>query len=200
MKVIKFEDHDEWLESRKTRITGTRLKNVVTLKGNGKKIGYYELIAERLAIAPNDDNPMQRGNALEPVALARFQEETGKTVDNTLMLWTRDDNPSIAISPDGVISETEAVEVKCLSSARHIEAFLTQAVPKDYKSQVLQYFIVNDELETLYLAFFDPRFQVHDFFYLTINREDVWREAEFYLDYQRNVLKEVNEIVNKLSF
>ena len=41
-------------------------------------------------------------------------------MDGSLLLWTRDDNQNIAISPDGVVigkksSDEEAIEVKCLS-------------------------------------------------------------------------------------
>ena len=125
MKTRKFETREEWLDARRGKITGTRLKDVITLRGTGKKIGFYELIAERLAIPATDESAMERGQSLEPEAVAKFVAETGKEVDTSLVLWSSDENENIAISPDGFVGETEAVEVKCLSSARHIEAFLT---------------------------------------------------------------------------
>jgi len=200
MKRLKFEDKETWLSARLGKITGSRLKDVVTLKGTGKKIGYYELIAERLAIPPDDQSAMERGIELEVEAIAQFVKETGKEVNTDLVIWQRDDNESISVSPDGYIGEIEAVECKCLSSARHIEAFLTNAVPKDYEFQVLQYFIVNEKLETLYLCFYDPRLAFKSFFYLTITRESVKDDVVTYLEYQRKMLEEVSEIVNKLSF
>ena len=95
--------------------------------------------------------------------------------------------------------EKEAVEVKCLSSARHIEAWLTQVVPDEYEMQAIQYFIVNDDLETLYLAFYDPRLPCKVFFYLTIKRKDLQEKIAEYLDYQRKTLAEIDEIVLSLS-
>ena len=200
MKIQKFEDRESWLAGRRGKITGTRLKDIIVKRGTGKKIGYYELIAERLAVAPDGENPMDRGTRLEEDAIARFQKETGKEVDTSLVIWERSDNESIAISPDGFMGDTEAVEAKCLSSARHIEAYLTKEVPDEYKMQTIQYFIVNEKLETLYVVFYDPRIPVKDYFALTINREDVAKEVEDYLAYQQDTIAEVNRIVNELTF
>lgn len=200
MKVSKYEDRDAWLAARRGKITGSRLKDVVTLRGNGKKIGYYELIAERLAVPADDEDPMERGTRLEAEAMARFIQETGKEVDTSLVIWQREDDNNIAISPDGFIGTTEAVECKCLSSARHIEAYLTQKVPSEYDMQAIQYFIVNDELQTLHFAFYDPRLTVKDFFTITITREEVQEDIDNYLAYQRQVLAEITDIVNSLTF
>jgi len=200
MKQINYENREEWLNARRGKITGSRLKDIVVKKGTGKKIGFYELIAERLGIPADDENAMARGTRLEEEAVAKFVEETKKKVNTDLVIWQRDDNESIAISPDGFIGKTEAVECKCLSSARHIEALLTQKVPDEYEYQVLQYFIVNDTLKTLYVVFYDPRLLAKPFFYLTVNRADIKEDIEHYLDYQRKTLEEVNEIVNKLTF
>lgn len=200
MKTLKFEDRQSWLAGRRGKITGSRLKDIIVKRGTGKKIGFYELIAERLGIAADDESAMDRGTRLEPEAMQEFIKETGKEVDTSLVIWTRDDNDSIAISPDGFIEDTEAVECKCLSSARHIEAFLTKQVPDEYEFQKLQYFIVNENLEKLYFCFYDPRLLAKPFFYLTIERKDVQKEVDEYLDYQRRTLEEVNQIVNDLTF
>jgi len=200
MKTFNFATQEEWLNARRGKITGSRLKDIIVKRGNGRKIGFYELIAERIAIAADDENPMDRGTRLEEEAIKRFEKETGKKVDTSLVIWTRDDNESIAVSPDGSIGKTEAVEAKCLSSARHIEAWLEKKVPSDYEEQAIQYFIVNEKLKTLHFAFYDNRIPAKDFFIITINREDVTEKIEEYLEYQEQVLEEVNRIVNELTF
>lgn len=253
MRVLDFQDRDEWMFSRRGRITGTRLEKIVSKGGPTKeaivkeleeakvdfkktdkkevlellltpemkarlisqlpkKIGFYELIAERLGVPPDDaENQMERGARLEADAIERFAKETGKKVDTSLYIWTREDNENIAISPDGVISETEAVECKCLSSSRHIEAYLTKKIPDDYWMQALQYFIVNDKLETLHFVFFDPRFAMFssldqrrvkdiDYFVIDVSREDIQGEVTEYLSYQLEVLKEVDDTINSLTF
>jgi putative phage-type endonuclease len=201
MKTLKYENREEWLAARRGKITGTRLKDIVVKRGTGRKLGFYELIAERLAIEPDsEENPMDRGHRLEEEAIERFKEETGKKVDTTLKILQRDDNPNMAYSPDGTIGKKADVEVKCLSSARHIEALLTQKVPDEYEFQVLQGFIVNDDLETRYIVFYDPRIPMKDYFVIEVKRADVAQQIEEYLAYERAVLQEVNDIVVQLSF
>lgn len=200
MKTTTYETKEEWLAARRGKITGSRLKDIVVKRGTGKKIGFYELIAERLGIPADDESSMDRGTRLESEAIEAFQQLTGKKVDTSLVIWTRDDDDSIAISPDGFIKNTEAVEAKCLSSARHIEALLTHKIPDEYEFQKLQYFIVNDKLKTLYFCFFDPRLLAKPFFTIEIKRADVQAEVDEYLEYQRKTLAEVNEIVNDLTF
>ena len=200
MHTLKFENREDWLAARRGKITGSRLKDIIVKRGTGHKLGYYELIAERLATEPEgDETAMDRGTRLESEAMQRFMDETGKEVDTSLVIWARDDNESIAISPDGFVGETEAVEVKCLSSAKHLEAFLTKEVPSEYKEQVVQYFIVNDKLETLNFAFYDPRIPCKPFFYHVISREDVKEDVALYLQFQRDTLTEVNSIVAEMS-
>lgn len=201
MKTLVFQDKDEWLEARKTRITGSRLKDIVVLRGNEKKIGFWELLAERLEIADDEsDSPMQRGTDLESEAIKAFEEHEGLKVNTDLIIWMRDDNESIAISPDGYIGETEAVECKCLASARHLEAYFTNKIPKDYWFQVLQYFIVNEKLEQLHFVMYDPRIPQKPYFKITVERSTVQEEVDEYLEYQKKVIEEVNELANKLSF
>lgn len=201
MQVKKFQSKEEWLEARRGKITGSRLKDIVVKRGTSEKLGFYEIIAERLATTPEDENAMHRGTRLEEEAIQKFSEKTGLTVDTSLVIWEREDNPSIAISPDGVIGKKGAVEVKCLSSARHIEAKLTGQYPKDYHEQILQYFIVNDELEVLHFVMYDPRMpeklQLVMFQIFRFDIEDEIREMH---EYEEQKLKQIEEIINQLTF
>jgi hypothetical protein len=208
MKTQTFNNEQEWLDARLGKVTGTRLKDLIVARGSGYKAGFYEIIAERVAIPESGENAMDRGHRLEPDALARFAAATGKEVDCSLLMWCRDDNENIAISPDGVVGETEAVECKCLSSSRHIEAWLKKyyfcetdfnSIPAEYRPQAIQYFIVNDKLETLYFVFYDVRMP-KDFFYLTINREDVSEQVAEYLELERTKLAEIAKIEQLLTF
>lgn len=199
MKIQKFEDRDTWLDARRGRITGTRAGNLLSKKDKKPIKGFYEMIAERVAVPRDEENRMDRGLRLEDEAIARFAKETKKKVDTSLVIWSREDDDSIAISPDGAIGKKAAVECKCLSSAAHIEAYLTKSIPKDYEAQAMQYFVVNDDLETLYFIFYDPSMPI-DFFFIEIKREDMEIEIESALEMQREVLKRVAEIEQQLTF
>lgn len=203
MKTLRFEDRDSWMSARLGKITGSRLGDVTLKKNGGYKKGYYELIAERVAIPDKEDvptNPMERGTYLEPMAIDKFIGATSKEVDTSLILWTRDDNSNIAVSPDGIIGETEAVECKCLNSASHIEAYLTKEIPDEYEFQVLQYFIVNDKLEKLYFCFYDPRIPAQDFFYYTVTRDIVKDKIDEYLEFEKDLLAKIDDITSELTF
>lgn len=200
MKVEKFDDDFSWFKARRGKITGSRLGDVYSSRGT-KKIGFYEVISERLGITDDgSETPMERGTRLEGEALDVFEKETKKKLNRDKVLWMREDNEAIAISPDAtVLKEKAAVEVKCLSSARHIEAVITGKIPGDYQYQRLQYFIVNDELETLYSVFYDPRLLAKPFFVIVTKREDVQEDIIKMLAFQRDTLTEVDIIVNELS-
>ncbi len=202
MNVKAFDSREEWLEARRGKITGSRLKDIVVKRGPGEKIGFYELIAERIAENADGENPLDRGTRLEEEAMAAFAKKTKKKLDTSLVIWERDDNPSIAISPDAsVVGEKAAVEGKCLSSARHIEAYLTKKVPDEYDYQVDQYFIVNEELDTLYFVFYDPRMPAKlQMFYLTITREERKDDIQYLHEYQVEKMALVNQIVTELTF
>ena len=199
MKINKYDDEQKWLEARRGKITGTRLKDLILKRATKPKLGYYEIIAERIAIPPNDENVMDRGKRLEEYAIERFEKETGKKVDSSLVIWSRDDDENIAISPDGAIGKTEAVEVKCLSSARHIEAYLLKEIPSEYECQVLQYFIVNDKLKKLYFTFYDPRMP-KDFFYFTVGREEVQEKVVEYLALEKEILEQFKSLEKEFTF
>jgi predicted phage-related endonuclease len=199
MKTLKFKTEEAWLAARVGKITGSRLKDLINKRGTGNKKGFYELIAERVALPADGENPMDRGHRLEKEAIERFSKETGKKVDGSLIMWVSKEDDSIAISPDGIIGKTQAIEIKCLNSASHIEALLTGELPTEYYFQSLQYFIVNPKLKKLYFAFYDPRIPHKDFFYFTIDRKDREADAETYLREQLNIIASVEKIVLELT-
>jgi predicted phage-related endonuclease len=197
--IKKFETEEEWLEYRKGKITGTRLKDLILKRSTEPKIGFYSIIAERIAVPPTQENPMDRGKRLEEQAIEEFEKETGKKVNKDLVIWQRKDNEYIAYSPDGYIGKTEAVEVKCLSSALHIKAWLTQKIPNEYEYQVIQPFIVNEKLKKLYFVFYDPRMP-KDLFWLEVERKDIKDKIEECLELEKNILKDINKIEKELTF
>lgn len=198
MKIQKFDNEIDWLNARRGRVTGTRLKDLISTKST-KKIGFYEIIAERIALPASEENRMDRGHRLEEDAVERFAKETKKKVNNDLVIWSREDNENISVSPDASIGKAVAIEIKCLSSARHIEAWHTKRIPDEYRYQCLQYFIVNDKLKLLHFVFYDPRMPV-DFFYITLSRSDVQEEIEECLRIEYEVLAEIDKIENQLTF
>lgn len=193
---------EEWLAWRRGKITGSRANDIIVKRGTGRKLGFYEVIAERVAIADDGEyaDELERGHALEERALDAFEELTGKKVKRNNGVWVSNENPNLALSPDGEVGKTEAVEVKCLSSARHLQAYFEQEIPSEYDAQVTQYFIVNEKLKALYFVFFDPRIPSKPCHYIIVDRKDIEGRIESYKMYLKEALEDIDLKVAELTF
>jgi len=158
----------------------------------------FEVIAQRLTVGVESEyeNPMDRGNRLEPDAIAMFELETGKKVET--VGFCEDDNPQIANSPDGLIGKDEAIEVKCMGGKNHVKMWLTNEIPTDYKWQVRQYFVVNDKLKTLYFVGYNPDIPTHHTHIIEVARKDIEADIKKAKDEQEQFLSEVNNILRDI--
>lgn len=214
MNIKKFKEREEWKLWRVGKFTGSKVSDIVTKNKSGEyvvntpKVGVYHAIAGRFLdsaqIADDEDKEksMARGTRLEPFAIERFRKETGKKVVwcNDDIGWERDDDSSIAISPDGFVGKSEGVEAKCLSAANHLRVIDTGEIPKEYEYQILQYFVVGESIRTVYVVFYDDRLPAGlDYFVITVKRKDKKQEIAALLQHERDWLKVVREKVNKLS-
>lgn len=189
---------DEWHHIRKGKVTGTTLKGIMgTPKARAEAV--YEIIAERLTVGVDTEyeNAMDRGTRLEPDAIAAFELETGKEVER-IGFAEDDTNPLIANSPDGLIGDTEAVEAKCMGGKNHVKMWLTNEIPEEYKWQVVQYFIVNEKLQTLYFIGYHPEITVHPLHIITVNRETLTEDIAKAKVAQEVFLGEVEKILKTL--
>ena len=204
MKIINdFEQgSEEWAEYRKGKISGTILGDIYSKRG-GRKLGFYDIIAGRLGLDPDDENRMDRGLRLEDEATEKFEEETGLKTEKVGICVSEIDD-AIINSPDRLIKVggkyKEALEIKCISPARHLQAVIEQKIPAEFESQLIQYFIVNDDLEKLHFVFFDPRVTAIPYYRIEVTRDEVKDKIEFFRQYQIDTLKEINELIEKLAF
>lgn len=170
-----------------------------------KKIEFYELLADHLGIEPDEEDVRDRGHRLEPVAAEKFEEATGKKL-NTIGTWALEEDDRIFNSPDREVTPptglaiTEAVEIKCLSRARHLQAVVEGIVPEEFESQKVQYFVVNPDLKVLYFVFYDPRVLAHPYHVVTVTREELGTKPAEYLEFQKVQLADIDRLVEELSF
>lgn len=180
---------------------------------------YYELIAEATArpITPNDYvdrlngeqfSMMARGHILEPEAADAFSKKTGLKLAGDVV-WEREDNPNIYISPDRYVVKddevipTEAVEIKCLGNAETVKAYLTNKYPEEYEPQIIKYFVVNERLQRLYFVMYSDTIPGLELQIWAIERsqvEDRITEAKAFEDaIMKRVMADVAKIA-KLGF
>lgn len=171
---------------------------------------YYKIIAERVArpLTPNDyvdqlgNQPfsmMARGHILEPEALQAFNDKTGKKANGECVVWEREDNENIYISPDATIGEAEAVEIKCLESWKIIKAYLTQEIPSEFEAQIIKYFVVNEKLEKLYFVFYTDLIPGLEIQIFEINRKDVADKVDEAKIYEDKIMKLIERDANKIA-
>ena len=178
----------------------------------------YKLIAQRIAkpINPNDYvdrmpegatySAMLRGQILEDEARELIAKKLGKQIIPG-RVWQSDVNEYIICSPDGeIVDETddvfEAVEIKCLDSWKVVRAFYEKHPPLDYEAQIIQYFLVNENLRTLYFCiysdvFTNPELGLQIF---ELKREDYQEAIEMTGRVQNATLELVEKEVQKLMF
>jgi putative phage-type endonuclease len=202
MKKHKIEQKtDAWFQIRKGKITGTTLKAIMgTPKARQEAI--YELIAERLTVGVdnpdvNYENAMERGCRLEPDARIMFEFETGLKVEE-VGFCENDDNSSIGYSPDGIISDAEDIEIKCMGGKNHIKMWITNKIPEEYSWQVVQAFVVNPKLKKRYFVGYNPDIPTHPLHIIEITREEIEKEIKEAEENQIKFLKDVEVELNKI--
>ena len=187
MKEVKLEQGTrEWLEARKGKITGTRLKDV--LKADNLP-AIYELIAELGSDEIEETfttKAMERGKNCEPIAISLYQHMTGVVIDS-VGFCISEDNEMLALSPDGFTADrTGAVEVKSPNTATHVKYILGDRIPSEYLAQVMNYFLVNTKLDWLDFISFDDRYRPKPIWIKRVYRHEL-----------KDQLVEVNEKLDK---
>ena len=204
MKIIELEQGTpEWMSYREGKRTGTTIgKLFAKSRKTGEMydtekplITFYQKVAERLAEGTGDDDGLdssrERGKDLEQDAINEAEQKLGlKLIRGNV--WVSKD-PNHIESPDAYTKDLKtAVEVKCLSSARHIQAIIEDRPPAEYWAEYLNYFLVNDKLQTLYVFLYDPRFMLEHLKWHAFKLE---RQA---IEYDIERMRDIDETAEQL--
>ncbi len=203
MKVVAVDQNSaKWLEMRVGKITGSKLGDIYAPRG-GRKVGFYQLIADRLSIVEEGDEAAHdRGHRLEEEALEMASKELGIKFSGECGMWLSDVDDNIAISPDGCNKQrTASAEVKALKASLHLQAIIEKAiVKKSYKLQAVQYFVVNEKLKNHYMVFYNPSVTSRPLYIIHFERKDMEDDIAFWLEYEQGILKDVDRYVEELAF
>lgn len=130
---------DEWHAARRTGIGGS---DIAAILGLSKWTSPYTLWAQKVGnLLPGESSEaMEWGNRLEPVILAKFQEEhPNLKITADVGTWRNDEHPWMIANPDALY-ETEGgqlgvIEIKCAM----FENEWREGVPRYYEAQVQWY-------------------------------------------------------------
>ena len=170
----------EWKALRLGRVTASRVADVIAKTKSGpsaSRASYMaELICERLtgaAVEGFTNAAMAWGTATEPQARSMYEFIRGVEVPQVGFVH----HPAIAMagaSPDGLVDDRGLIEIKCPTSATHIDTLLAEAVPGKYVTQ-MQWQMACCEREWCDFISFDPRLPVEmQLFVKRIERDDAF--------------------------
>ena len=113
----------------------------------------------------------------EPMAIEQYEAMTGNTVTRVGMIQSERE-PMLTVSPDGLVGDDGAVEVKCPKTKTHVRYIRMGVIPVEYRPQVLQYFLVHDKLQWLDFISFDPRLERKPIWVKRVTRAELRLEID----------------------
>jgi len=224
MKIVKLsqrDDREAWLDIRRGKIGGSDAKGVKPLSRGADRTpaGFWDLLAQKLCIAKDGEPERDRGLRLEPIALAKTATMIGKTLDLDAGMWVSDTDEDISVSPDSAEpgdKPTYSAEAKCLDSKNHLKYIVTDmrlkkvsgndykgilGIPAEFKEQVIQYFVVNEHLQTIYFTLYDELQAIEGLMHyvITVTRDEVADLITGQVEYEQEALKQVRELIKELK-
>ena len=198
MKIIDcIQGTDIWHQARLGKVTGSRFGTAKSKKsGVGRKKYMLDLIYERRngELTETYTNAiMQRGIEMEPYARDRYEKVTGYTVDQVGFI---EHNEYIGISPDGLIGDDGAIEIKSPNTTTHLETMLLDRFDSKYKPQVQGLMWVTGR-KWVDCVSFDPREQTPFW------RKRAYRDEKYIEEMQIAIYSFVEEMksnLDKLNF
>ena len=154
---------DEWYQTRSGLITASAMDQILTpakLDLSKSRDTYFKhLAAERLVPDLERDFEgnkwTQRGHNLEADAITYFEEL--HDVEVTRIGFIRFEDREFGFSPDGIIEDTYVLQIKCLSTDKHLSYLLGPPKPPiAYRLQVQTELFIS-KCESEYLMLYHPQ-------------------------------------------
>lgn len=168
-KVIDCEQRSpEWFEARCGRITASHMCDITAYLKSGQgemmnRANYrMALLSERLTGRVTENfvtNEMKCGQEQEEYGFSAYEVKNNVLVDHVGFAI----HPTMdfsGASPDGLVGEDSGIEIKCLTTARHLKIWNSREVPSEYYDQI-QWNMVCCEREKWDFVCFDSRLPDH---------------------------------------
>jgi putative phage-type endonuclease len=156
-----------WFSERTGCLTASNMRAAMSRLKNGNDSAEraalkVQVLAERLTgdVVDHYVTPaMQHGTDTEPAAKAAYSASVGEMIEECGFIR----HPSIeyfGASPDGRISQTLGLEIKCPTTAKYLTWRLAGVVPEEHKPQMLAQCVCAG-FEAVEFVAFDPRLPKH---------------------------------------
>lgn len=173
----------EWRRLRLGCATGSGFADVLSKSRDGKtestgRCNYRVRLALELLTGQPEENAfttqaIRTGIEREPIARARFEEETGHLVEEVSFIKLN--HMPVGCSPDGLIDDDAGLEIKCPSKAVHLEYLkLTDQPPAEYMAQVMGCLWVTGRKRWHFVSY-QPEYPVElQFHHIVVQRDDIY--------------------------
>jgi putative phage-type endonuclease len=202
---VKLEQRsEEWFAARRGKVTASKIGDILNTIRNGnwaasRKNYAAQLVTERLTgkdPEPFTNEAIEWGIAQEAPAREAYTQRTGSLVQEVGFI----DHPTIAFagaSPDGLVGDDGLLEIKCPTTATHIERLLGAEIPEGYRLQMFWQMACTGRKWCDFVSF-DPR--LPEDMQLFIQRFERDEEEIAYIEKQVQVfLGEVSTTVEALQ-
>lgn len=192
----------EWFAARLGKVTASRVADVIAKTKTGpaaSRANYLsELVLERLTGEPLPsftNAAMAWGTEKEPEARDAYAFMHAPVAECGFV-----NHPRISMSgasPDGLVGDTGLVEIKCPSSATHLDTLRGAPIPAKYIAQ-MQWQMACTGRQWCDFASYDPRFPPA----MQLHVQRVARDDAFVAEIEREVeafLREVSQAVEALN-
>jgi len=132
----------EWFAARCGNVTASRISDIVAKTKSGystSRANYLsQLLCERLTGTVEEsftNDAMKWGTMQESFARAAYEQAKDVMVDEVGYI----SHPTIeraGASPDGLVGDDGAIEIKCPNSANHFDTIINKKYPKKYHDQM----------------------------------------------------------------
>ncbi len=164
----QFQNTGAWFNERTGKLTASRMAAAMSYLKNGNEGAdrrklKIEILAERLTgniVSKYVTSEMQWGVDTEPMAKDAFEQRYFKDFGELMIVQDVGflDHPRIPMcgaSPDGFCTDERIVEVKCPSTATHLNWLLEGEIPAEYRPQMcLQSSVTGRDV---WFVSYDPR-------------------------------------------
>ncbi len=174
----------EWHKVRLGKVTGTRIKDVMSADNLSV---CDKIIAEIITDQAEEsfvNKAMQWGIDQEPFARKAYEGLTGHKVEQFGFI-IHNERGWLGMSPDGLIKlkltdngYKKAVEIKCPNTSTHVKYIRQNKIPNEYKYQIMGLFLINPVLTNVDFISYDPRFTIKPLHIVNITRESLVEELQ----------------------
>lgn len=180
LEIQKAQQGSEaWFKAKLGVISASNASKVVAKKDSDTRLTYMsELVAQVCTGVMEEINSkyMEWGNQHEGAARSSYEFATDSTMTQLPFVF-KDSKFREGCSPDGIVSDSKGVEIKCPFNTVHYIKFLTDEKIKSEYAWQCQYTLRVMEADEWDFVQYDPRMKAKPLHVLTIGRDEEKQKA-----------------------